>query len=101
VLVSGSLLRAQLWCPSPQGTRQKPTWQLCTLLWHRCVLADAGWHAIAKQDSKSMLLYVVLGYQHDLLHVTKVCRHALIQHGVLGSTTLVVKLSLLAVPFHM
>ena len=32
-------------------------------------ITDAEWHAIAKQDCNSMLLYVVIGYQHDLLHV--------------------------------
>ena len=62
----------------------------------RCYVAR-----IAKQDCKSMLLYAVIGYQHDLLHVIKVCRHASIQHGALESTTLVMKLSLLAFPFHM
>ncbi len=69
MLVSGPFLGAQLWRPSPQDTRQEPTWQLCTLLWYRCVITDAEWHAIAKQDCDSMLLYVVIGYQHDLLHV--------------------------------
>ncbi len=75
VLVSGSLPGAQLWRPSPQDTRQKPTWQLCTLLWHRCVLTDAEWHAFAKQDCKFELLYVVIGYQHDLQHVTIFVRY--------------------------
>ena len=48
-----------------------------------------------------MLLYTIIAYQHDLLHVIKVCGHASVQHGALENTTLVMKLSLLAVLFHM
>ena len=45
-----------------------------------------------------MLLYTIIAYQHDLLHVIKVCGHASVQHGALENRTLVMKLSLLAVP---